>query len=223
VGGRTKGRQAARRFAPGRLRGGIRYVDGKLVLDKDKAKPVRRVFALAAEGLGAHKIAMRLNALGVPVLGRTTFKHRRWDKPRAVLWSEMTVYYVLNSRAVFGEFQPGRGRAGNREPVGDAVPSYFPAVISREEFDAVQVVLKTRAKVGRGRRGKHCNLFAGLLRDARTGGSLSACHTKRRSPTLFPVGSKQGRNEKWVSYPLQLFEQGVLSALDEVKLAEVLP
>jgi hypothetical protein len=87
----------------------------------------------------------------------------------------------------------------------------------------VQALLKSRARVGRGRRGKHVNLFAGLLKDARTGGSLTAKHLANRSPALIPVDSKQGKNTAWTSYPLRPFEKAILSELIEVKLADIKP
>lgn len=189
--------------------------DGKLVLISERAEVVRRIFRLAREGLGVHRIAVTLNADRVPVMGRTTFKGR------AVQWNETVVHSVLKSRATFGEFQPHKGRGSDRQPVGEPVANYFPPVITRAEFDAVRGILSTRKKVGGGRRGRHVNLFAGLLKDARTGGSLTAQHTGNRSPTLIPVGAKQGSGDPWVSFLLKPFEDSLRAELAEVKVKDI--
>ena len=55
------------------------------------------------------------------------------------------------------------------------------------------------------RRGKHVNLFAGLLVDARDGGSYTYQHVGKRS-TLVPVGAKQGHATKWTSFTSSPFE-----------------
>ena len=59
-------------FVTRRLPGWVRYDEGKarLSLDPEKAKIVRKVFALARAGFGVAAIAQKLNADDVPVLGR---------------------------------------------------------------------------------------------------------------------------------------------------------
>jgi DNA invertase Pin-like site-specific DNA recombinase len=189
----------------------------KLVLIPERAETVRRVYRLALAGHGVHMIAKMLNESGVPVLGRTEYKGR------PVVWSETVVYHLLNTRAVIGEYQPCKGRGSERQPVGDPIRGYFPAVVSEHEFYAVQALLRSRAKVGRGRRGKHVNLFAGLLRDARDGGSLTYKHLRSRASAIIPVGAKHGRNTTWTSFCSEPFEAAVLSQLREVKASDVFP
>jgi DNA invertase Pin-like site-specific DNA recombinase len=213
----NKRKNAAQKVLTRKLPSWVRFVEGKLLLVPEKAQVVRRIFALAGSGLGVMSIAKTLNEEGVPVLGRTTFKGR------PVVWSESIVYGILTSRATIGEYQPGKVSGGKRVRVGEPVRGYYPPIIDADEFDAVQALLKTRSKVGRGRRGRHVNLFAGLLRDARTGGSLTAKHLKSRSAALIPVGAKVGRGDPWASYPLVAFEKEVLASLVEVKLEDVQP
>ena len=73
----NKRKNAATRIVTRKLPGWVRR-DGtaKLALDPGGATTVRRVFDLARDGLGVHRIAQKLNADGVPVLGRTMFKGR---------------------------------------------------------------------------------------------------------------------------------------------------
>jgi DNA invertase Pin-like site-specific DNA recombinase len=200
-----------------------RDADGRAVLD-DKGWPVldptgaatiRRVYALAGDGLGVGVIAKKLNAEGVPVLGRTTLKGR------PVLWSETVVYHLLTTRTVLGEYQRHTGRNSARRPAGDPIADYYPRVIPDDDWHRVQGALKVRKKVGSGRRGTHVNLFAGLLVDATDGGSLTYKHLSTRSSALIPVGAKQGRGTPWSSFLADLFEEAMLSELTEVKVKDV--
>jgi hypothetical protein len=178
---------------------------------------VREIFRLAGRGLGVCRIAERLNEAGVPVLGRTEYN----GKP--VRWAGPTVHFILASRAVIGEFQPHRGRGRDRRPDGEPVAGYFPPVVSEAEFYAVQSQLKTRATVGRGRRGKHVNLFAGLLVDARDGGALTYKHDPKLPAVLIPINAKHGRGSPWVSFRADALEAAVLSQLREIKAGDVFP
>jgi DNA invertase Pin-like site-specific DNA recombinase len=213
--------EAAARVVTRKLPGWVRYDDGKLALDKTGANTVRRMFALARDGYGVTAIARKLNAEGVPVMGRKEIAVRgQAGRPpserekRPVLWSAAVVWHVLKSRATIGEYVPYRNRG---DKAGTPVPNYFPPVIDPETFHAVQGAIATRGKIGRGRRGGHVNLFAGLLRDARDGGALSYWHTGTHPPVLISVNAKDGRGAGWVSFPAEPFEEAVLSMLAEVK------
>lgn len=195
----------------------ISLADGKLALDKDKAKTVCRLFAMAASGLGLSEIAAKLNAERVPLMGRTTFQGRQ------VVWSASLIHRIITSRATIGEYQPHRGRPGDRKPCGDPIPNYYPAVVEASTFHAAQAALHTRFVVGRGRRGRHIHLFAGLLKDARGGGSLICRHHSKRESVIFPADAAHGRGARWVSFPQRAFEQAVLSQLIEVKIADLEP
>jgi DNA invertase Pin-like site-specific DNA recombinase len=211
--------EAAERIVTRKLPGWVLYDEaaGKLTLDPAKAATVRRLFKLARDGHGVGAIAKKLNAGGVPVMGRTVFKGR------PVVWNETVVWHVLKSRATFGEFQPCKGRGSARKPAGPPIPSYFPPVITADEYHAVQATIKARSTVGRGRRGRHINLFAGLLVDARDGGTLTYKNLPGKPSTLIPVGAKQGRGTPWTSFPAAAFEGAILQELIEVKPRDVFP
>jgi hypothetical protein len=206
----------------------IRYDGDRLTPDPTGAAVVRRIFDMARDGAGVHVIAERLNDEKVPVLGRKVIARRgESQKPEAeqekvvIRWSETVVYHILKSRAVIGEYQPCKGRGSDRKPDGEPIRNYYPAVIDADTYHAVQGILKTRAKVGAGRRGAHVNLFAGLLADARDGGSLTYKHLASRAPALIPVGAKLGRGSVWSSFPAEPFEEAILAKLAEVKVADV--
>jgi DNA invertase Pin-like site-specific DNA recombinase len=205
-----KQREASERVVTRRLPGWVRYDNGKLVLDVTKAETVRRIYALALDGLGVWAIAKLFNEQKVPVIGRQTFKGR----PAA--WCSTTVHHILRTRAVLGDYVPYRCRTQGRKPTGEPVPNYFPPVIDADTFQRVQAGLKTHERAGSGRWGKHVNLFAGLLVDARNGGSLTYRHTTRWPSLLVPVDAAQGRGSVWASFPSAPFEDAVLSRLREL-------
>jgi DNA invertase Pin-like site-specific DNA recombinase len=210
-----KRKHAGEKVVTRRLPAWVVCTDGKLGLDPVKAAAVRRVYAMARDGMGSATIAQTLNAEQVPVIGRTGYKGR------AVLWSESVVLNILRSRAVIGEYQPHVGRGSDRRPIGEPLQGYYPRLMSDDEWHATQSTIKGRAKVGRGRRGRHVNLFAGLLRDARDGGSMYYFRPGRGKPTIVPVGAKYGRGSLWSSFPAGAFDSAVLSMLAEVTAAAV--
>lgn len=125
---------------------------GKVVVDKDKAATVRKVFDLAAKGFGQVSIAKRLNAEGVPVVGKST------------CWHDSYVYRLLTSRAVLGEFQPKWREDGvGYVPVGEVIKDHFPRVIADDLWSKCRAGLRTR----KGQKGRVSsgvsNLFTGLV------------------------------------------------------------
>lgn len=206
-----KQREAGERIVTRRLPGWVRLAGGKLVLDRERAALVRRIYRMAIEGAGGMTIAKRLNAEGVPVLGRAKVKGR------AVAWSNVGVRFILTTRAVLGEYAPYR--TDRHRETGGAVPNYYPAVVDERTYYAAQAAMKTRAAVGRGRRGKHVNLFAGLLHDARDGGPVTYRHQQPHA-VLVPTNATQGRG-KWASFPAEQFEEAFLREFAELNAADI--
>ncbi len=209
-----KQREAAERIVTRRLPCWIDYTDGKLVLNPVKAEVVRRLFALSRDGTGVFAIAKQMNAEKVRVLGRTHFKGRPME------WSQTSVYTILTSRATIGDYVPYKCRGEGRKPQGEPVPGYFPPVVDEGTFYAVQKGIETRGRI-RGKRGKHLNLFAGLLIDPRGRGAFTYRHPKGKPSSLVPVDANNGRAGKWISFPAAPFERGILSRLVEVKVADI--
>lgn len=223
-----KQREAGTQIVTRKLPGWIRYSDGRLVLDPEASKTVRRIFALARKGHGTSAIAKTLNENGFPVLGKKEITARGQShlepqnrRKRTVLWSASVVWHILKSRATIGEYIPYRRRRDGS--AGSPVKEYYPAVIDQDTFHAAQAAIARRSKVGRGRTGKHVNLFAGLLVDARDGEALSYWHTGKWPPTIISVAAKEGRGVGWVSFPAWPFEEAILSKLVEVKASDIEP
>ncbi|MCE9565692.1 MAG: recombinase family protein [Planctomycetes bacterium] len=197
-------------------------------VNEEKANVVRRLFKLALEGKGCCAIAKIMNTEKVPVLGKKQMPvpgqlgvKKAEKKYRPVAWSESGVRFILRSAATIGYFQPHTGRLKTRKTDGDPIKGYYPSIISEQDYYAVQSGLTTRAGKGAGRHGRHVNLFAGLLTDARNGGTFTYKHLKNRTSIIVPVNAKGGRGGHWSSFPAAPFETAVISALTEVTVADI--
>jgi len=124
--------------------------DGKLVPDPERVAVVKRIFKLAGDGYGNVSIAKKLKEDGVQSFGG-----------RRETWTRSYLNLILKDRRSLGEHQPMK----NGKPDGPVIPNYYPAVITEEEWLAVRSGRQQRTTT-RGRRGKHVNIFAGLLKCA---------------------------------------------------------
>ena len=187
---------------------------GKMVLIPERAKVVRRMFALAIQGYGLGLIVRELTRDEVPVWGSSKTG-----------WSKAYVHKIVKGRAVLGEYQPVcRGKAD-----GEPLPDYYPAVVDEATWLQAQAALARRkdkpGPVGE----KLATLFGGLLRDAvtqdhlriawQTRGTTAKGRVKRR--VLVTAKSMEGAVPS-LSFPHDVFEEAVLSLLSEVNPADVL-
>lgn len=181
---------------------------------KAKADAVRRVYRMAVDGHGIGVITKRLNAEGVPPIARGT------------KWARSYVAKLLTNRAVVGEYQPHTGHSGaTRKPDGPPIPGYFPAIVTEELWFAARSAMADRRNKP-GRIGRRVNLFAGLLRDARNGGTLQVLDKGKArgcGPGLVSYDAVQGvPGAVYLSFPLVAFEQAVLPWLRQLDPREVL-
>jgi DNA invertase Pin-like site-specific DNA recombinase len=115
----------------------------------ERAAIVRRIFHLAAEGMGKRTITKVLNKEGIPTWGGKA-------------WYDSHVWKLLFNPTVLGTFQPRRRdpETGKYVPDGEPILNYFPAVITPQEWQAA----KSRPSAPRGPRSLQIgNLFTGLV------------------------------------------------------------
>lgn len=213
-----------------RLPAWVEEQNGKLRLIKDRAAVVKRIFKLAASGYGRRSIVKRLTEEGVPAFAAheeytdESGKKRQRTKKGQTLgsgrWSRSYIGLILSDRRVLGEFQP---RDRDSKPDGDPIPNYYPSVVGEAEwFAAREGAAQRRQRPGR--IGKHVNIFAGLLRNARDGDSYFAVtrsENGRQSRVLINSDGNQGRASTW-SFPFVTFERAILSRLKEIDPREIL-
>ncbi|MEN8503189.1 MULTISPECIES: recombinase family protein [Paraburkholderia] len=116
---------------------------------------VREMIGLARNGMGQTAIAKMLNARQIPSFS---------GGPNG--WHPSYLQKILTSPSLYGEFQPGISENGRVVPHGDPIPNYYPSVISKDEFYALQS-FRSQNSVGGGRAKKGTtvpNLLSGLLK-----------------------------------------------------------
>ena len=126
----------------------------------EKAETVRQIFQLVVDGFGVDSIARKFNRDGVATIARAQTWHRSY------------ILKILGNRSVLGEFQPHKLISGKRQPTGEPIIDYFPAIIDEQLFyQAQQAKASRRGKQGRRGTGVS-NLFTGLLRNTIDGSSM---------------------------------------------------
>ncbi len=130
-----------------------------LELDPLAAPIVKEIFEMSRRGLGLKEIARDLNQRGLTIHGR------RWYKRR--------LHYLLTNEAYTGTSVWGRTAKDGQAPDPVRVEHAWPAIVSRELFEAVGRGLKERSpKVRPPRQVGSKFLLSGLLRCGRCGKSF---------------------------------------------------
>ena len=137
---------------------------GKLIIDPEAAEVVRRIFSMALNGIGAHKIARTLNEEKIP--SPTAYKrlhgiHYRiaFKNTNATLWSSPTVSQILHDQLYIGNMVQGKHKKVSYKsektiwiPKSQwiVVENTHEAIIERETFETVQRMMqgRTRSAVG---------------------------------------------------------------------------
>lgn len=185
----------------------------KYELVEERAQVVRDIFLWVREGLGVNRIVQKLKADGVPCFGKKEVWHTTYVR-KLLIWP-----------AVYGEMQPYVQVDGVRKTYGEPIPNYFPAVVSREEFDLVRVTMKDRrGKDGRPAKGDG-NLFTGIVWHAvdrcrmamRTNNQRGKRYSYLTSNSV-EKGAKAGEGRR---FPYQRFEEAVLGELEELRPEDV--
>ena len=135
---------------------------GKLIIDPEAAEVVRRIFSMALNGIGAHRIARILNDEKIP--SPTAYKqlhgiHYRsaLKNTNAALWSSPTVYQILHDQLYIGNMVQGKHKKVSYKsektiwlPKSQwiVVENTHEAIIEREMFETVQRMMQERTRSG---------------------------------------------------------------------------
>ena len=146
------------------------------VLDGPKERPtlepdpetngiVKRIFDLAESRKGMMKIVRILNDEGIA-------------SPRGKLWNKPTVHNILRNEAHLGTLVWGNNAKDGADPV--RVEKAFPATVTKDQFDRVNGILRSRApKVSHPRRVGSTFLLSGLVKCYRCKRALSGRYSSR--------------------------------------------
>ncbi len=199
----TNGRREKTKLLTRHLPAWITERDGEAVL-KPGAKPIlQRVFELAAAGYGHQRIVAKMLKDEVPPLGSSG------------KWTTSFVNVLLSDRRVLGEHQP-RDRKGIAD--GPAIEKYYPPAVDEDLWRAARLAIEGRNRLKGRVSAERINLFAGLLRDARSGESYF-CTVRNdeggRRHVLLNYASTQKRAPA-CTFPAEIFERAVLTELAEL-------
>lgn len=121
---------------------GFDLINGKLVINETEAAVIRRIFDLYLQGIGMQTIANILNDEGV---------RRQYGREK---WHHTTVNYVLNNERYMGDALlqkqittqtlPFKKQLNHGEQPMYYVENSNPAIVSRETYEAVQALIKSR-------------------------------------------------------------------------------
>lgn len=151
----------------------------------ERAKVVRRIFQMTLDGIGKQSVAEALNTEGVPVFGRGKY------------WHPSYVDKILSNRATYGTLTPFTCRSERKadRKACDPVENYYPVVIERETFEAVQAIRSSNAT----RRGRHSSSEVQNIL-----GGLAACPLCGSTMTRVSKNKAKG----WVYLACQRARQG---------------
>lgn len=142
----------------------LKVEGNKFVTIPEARKAIRRLFDLKLKGLSTRAIERKLNEEGT-----WTPSPRKGQKTTG--WRDSYIKKILRNRAAIGEYQPFHRVNGKREPIGEAIEGYFPVVVERHKFHAVQQMLDKNIGTG-GRADQFSNIFKGLVTCAYCGGPM---------------------------------------------------
>jgi len=227
-------RRAAREngeLMTGRVPAWIEVIDDRPQLITERAGVVKRMFTMAAAGYGCGVIVKTFVGEGVASFcAREKGADGRHKTGEGCgRWNRMYVRSILLDRRAIGEYQP---RTQGGKPDGLPLTSYFPPVVSEEEFYAARAGMASRKqKQGRIGKGVAC-VFGGLLHDALDASGGTYCVSSRvtrdrkdpsqsRTRYVLVNSAYAAGRATCVSFPVATFERALLSMLQEIDPAEV--
>jgi DNA invertase Pin-like site-specific DNA recombinase len=215
-----------------RLPAWIEVIDEMPRLIPDRAAVIRRIFKMAADGMGYTRIVRTLEQEKVPGFGEKVIHPERVRSQFNGGWTKSYVSLLLRDRRVLGEMQPLK----RSKPNGDAIVGYYPACVTEEEFALARAAQEERLNydkpakdtLGRrivGRQSKYVNVFKGLLKHARDDEGFMV-HNKGtvKEPALLLINTSgmEGRAERCYTFSYPVFEEAILGLLQEIDPATIL-
>ncbi|CAJ0877747.1 hypothetical protein AMST5_02906 [freshwater sediment metagenome] len=195
---------------------------------EERGAIVRRIYEMAASGLGQLSIAATLNGEGIATWGDA-------GRRPAGHWRRSYIVKLLRSPAVVGVLVPHTIETVDEKRVRvaqDPVPGYYPPVVEEELYRRVAALQDEPRNPGRGRHaGKPIqNVLGGVARCWRCGGVMTrvmkGSGSKAGRPYLVceaaKVGKRDGEGRKVCEYraaPLDPIEvglrDGILEAIEQ--------
>jgi hypothetical protein len=199
-----------------------------LELDERAAKVVKAIFDMAVAGFPTNVIKERLFKAGVPTPRENEHLNNGKDIEPKYLWNNGAVRRILANEQYTGTYISGKiaynGFGGGKVIYADKkdwikIPSHHPAIVSRDTFDKVQILLANRSKVSKQKKEPHHYLLRGKIRCGCCGGALN--YASNTDPTFYCY--KSAANPLAPCYKMKVLVREIDNAVLEIikKQAEV--
>ncbi|WP_333861551.1 recombinase family protein [Clostridium sp.] len=174
----------------------------KCIIDEESAETVKIIFRLFIEGNGCTKIAKYLNGHKVttPAIRKQELYGYGWKKEWTLkeVWTGGMVSRVLKNDAYIGTVRRGKTRRNKiRDKKIIEVPieeqyvhkNMLPIIISKETFEAVQMIFQKRVTNGVKAKQKPIGKYTGILKCGKCGKNLVITNstTKSRGKETFYI------------------------------------
>jgi DNA invertase Pin-like site-specific DNA recombinase len=182
---------------------------------KIRCQTIEDIFKMKLSGKSPRTIEKQLNGM-----------QGKWKPENG--WRTSYIKKILKNPAVIGEYQPHKMVEGKRQPVGDPVLNYFPAVVSTDLFYAVQdQIRKNSLNYHGGRTGKVNNLFSHMAKCGYCGSPMHYVD-KGKPPkggkSLVCDRAKRGNGCKYRSWRYDEFESDVFRLISrDLDVTQLLP
>jgi len=198
--------------------------DKKDFYENEYTHTARKIIDLCLNNCwGAHRICNYLNE-DIDKYPRPPPQSTKKNSKRKIPehWTKTSIYYVLNSRAMHGEWQPMRRQVieGKRKdiPLGEPLENYYMPIATETEFYRIKQSFEKNTKVSKdgikrgvgGEKGRVANLYRGLTKCWDCGTALVV--KKGYSKDYLSCNDQGGRcNSKSVVYGV--FEEKINASL----------
>jgi DNA invertase Pin-like site-specific DNA recombinase len=173
---------------------------------------VRNIFEKAEQGWSHDRIARWLNARRTPTWGQ--------GKRKAAHWHASYILKIKTNAAVIGTFTPRRtehdeATGARRDVPLEPVRSHYPAVVDRALFERVRARASGAAPRGRNAGKVTSSIFAGLVKCARCGGTVTRLS---KGEYVYLVCSKAHAKAdcKYMALPYSDVEEALTTNIDAV-------
>ena len=172
----------------------------KLLIDESTAHIVRLIFSMYLEGMGCTTIARQLTLMGITTPSMQKF-HRdgfSW-KPDWVhkdKWSPTGVRRIVTNDAYIGTLRCGVSKIPRMKGKRTLAPkdqhivheNFMEAIISREDFEAAQIILAQRTKnKQRAGQNQRAHRYSGILKCAECGNGFTSRSRRDKDGNLIRI------------------------------------
>lgn len=189
------GREAQKkgRFVTNRPPLGYKSVNGKLVIDEEEAKIVKRIFDLYLKGYGFAKIADTLNEEGYRTRRGYSF---RKDKIKYILKNEVYIGTFIGNKYTKVDLLSSKIIEKPKEE-WIIIENNHEAIIDKDTFDKVQKLMEDKSfNVGK----RSVALFAGVIKCGKCGHNYNRVTNEKKTGRVYHYYACVGRRQKGKSF-----------------------